>query len=609
MIGCEQPIIRGGGMATATIDKPVTREAEFEFGSFKLDGGGTLRRGATPIHLPPKELAALRLLLDHAGQVLTPAQIKKALWGDVHVSSDSVPRCLSSLRARIEPDRCIQTIYKRGYRLTLPVHRVGGSSPLSLRLAILPFALGPEIPEHLGAAIAEEVTTRLTESSPTAISVVARDSVFSLARNGLTAVQVGEKVGADLVLTGTLLAMPAHYRLRVEMIRVADGTQIWVEDILVGADRMPTLKCELVQRLVFRLGGEFSLALSTPPSIAGTAPSPEAYENFLRGHQECQWNDRHRIQDGMRRLLHATELDPRLLSAQVDLANVCTLQEFFGFMSPGVASRQIQRVEESVARAEEPAPALLPPLGWMRFHFDRDLPAALDLFSESAHLPHDPWITRLRVMLALSRQRFDEAFGWLDSALLVDPYAAWIHARIAWTHHLAGDAAESVRQVNKCLSLFPDHESGYLYGALILAFNREPERGAQLAETLLRRKPYFDIAASLQAYALACGGLQQEASETLERLQWLSRERFVLPSFNAAAYLALGDRESAMAELRNANQIRCPWFFQMLSDPRLEPLHGDPEFEAMRALLIEMEDTAAEDFEYQYEPASIQVNR
>ena len=93
-------------------------QTEIYFGSFRLNADGTLLREASVVHLPPKELAALRLLASHPGEIVTPAQLRQALWGDVHVTSESIPKCVSSLRARLEPDDCIQTVYKRGYRFT-----------------------------------------------------------------------------------------------------------------------------------------------------------------------------------------------------------------------------------------------------------------------------------------------------------------------------------------------------------------------------------------------------------------------------------------------------------------------------------------------------------
>ena len=582
-------------MKLPTSTQPDLSEPEFTFGNLRLCPDGSLYRNEVEIHLPPKELGALRFLLAHDGQVVTPAQLKHALWGDVHVTSDSVPRCVSSLRARLEPEQCIQTIYKRGYRMIGPVERTGSPACAAWRLVIMPFASGRNVPEHLGPAIADEVTTRLTAMKPSWFSVMARDSAFTLARRGLAAAQVGEALQADFVLAGTLLALPTHYRLRAEMIRVQDGTQLWVEDMLASRDQVLGLESELVQRLVFRLEGQFS---PEPDASISRTFKPDAHEIFLRGHQEWQTHERHRMQEGMQHLIQATELDPSLVSAQIDLAHLCVTQEFYGFLSPDATAKQVRHIRDSIADASTAAPALLPILGWIKFQIDRDLGGALDLFSASTDLPHDPSTTRLRVMFALSRQRFDEALEWLRSALVVDPCSPWIHACLAWTRHLAGCSGKSVEAIEKALSLFPDHETTQLCGALILAFNGQAQRATDLAGELVRRTPYFDLAVAIHAYALACAGRREEAHDTLERLQWISRERFVLRSFTAAAFAALGDADEAVSELKAADLARCPWFFQMLADPRLAPLHGLPEFERMSASAENLSLPADESLEY-----------
>jgi hypothetical protein len=111
----------------------------------------------------------------------------------------------------------------------------------------------------------------------------------------------------------------------------------------------------------------------------------------------------------------------------------------------------------------------------------------------------------------------------------------------------------------------------------------------ELARALASRSAHFDLATSVHAYALVCAGRKEEARTLLERLQWLSRERFVMNTFDAATYVAMDEDEAALEELRIANENRCPWFFQMLADPRLRPLRGRPEFEKMRSSLRAME--------------------
>jgi DNA-binding winged helix-turn-helix (wHTH) protein/tetratricopeptide (TPR) repeat protein len=595
------------------------------FGSFRLEADGTLWRGEAVVHLPPKELAALRLLLESAGQIVSPLQLKRALWGDVHVTTDSVPKCLSSLRARLEPESCIQTVYKRGYRFTAEVVRQSGPPAGVLpRLAILPFANEYSVPEHLGHAIAEETMARLSNARFPSLSVLARDSVFTLVHRGFTAQQIGQTLKADLVLTGTLRAFSSQFRLRAEMIRVEDGVQIWVEDLLVDKDRLTGLESELVERLTFRLatgvpgdrpsspgwstgvpgdrssspgwskvGLEISASAASEANIDRGTLQREAYDTFLRGHYEWQTLHRHRMQDGLQLLLRAIELDPSLISAKVDLAYMCITQASYGYVPPTIAADHIHRVEESIPDLPRRAPEFLPALGWVNFHFDRNLPAAIQAFSSSSHLPHAPWITRVRSIFTLSRHRFPEAIAMLRAAIQDDPHSPWLQSRLAWALHLNGQASESVDQIQSALKLFSENEFTNFYGALILAYNSEFARATQLAATMAQRLPFFDPANVIHAYTLACAGRKDEARTILERLQWLSRERFLLSSFNPAVRVALGDFDAAIEELRTANEIRCPWFFQMLADPRLKPLHGRPEFEQMRGLLTAMEADAA----------------
>ena len=595
---------------------PASTAPEFLFAGFRLEPDGTLLRGTEQIHLPPKELAALRVLITKAGRIVSPLDLQNALWGDVHVTGDSVPKCVSSLRARLQPEECIETLYKRGYRFTAGV-RICGLQNVP-RLAIMPFTTGYAVPEHLGPVIAEEAMTRLSSARPAIATVLARDSVFTLAGRGLTAQQTGEALHADLVLAGVISALPMHFRLRVEMIRINDGSQIWVEDVLVRRDLVAGVEAELVDLLAFRLGAEdapwlhtwrmenLSLAASADENAANTEESEnkpasnrlEAHEVFQRAHHEWQSLQRHHMQDGLHHLLRATELDPSLIGARVDLINLCITQCFYGFMSPSIEAEIAQRTLLAVPDLPARFESVLPALGWISFHYDRNMPEALRLMELSSHLPHDPWITRVRSMLAMSRHLFDQAIEQLQSAIQLDPYAPWLHVRLAWAMHLAGRADESVQQIKHALNLFPEHEGATLYGSVILAFNGSTRRAIALAQELTERLPYFDLASSAHAYALARAGHRDEARSMLERLQWLSRERFFLKSFLPAAYVELGDNESALAELRISNESRCPWFFQMLADPRISKLHGNPDFEIMRAELAEMEAEAMREEEH-----------
>ena len=577
----------------------------FSFGGFRLVPDGTLWHGDQMVHLPPKELAALRFLITSAGQIVTPTQLKQELWGDVHVSPDSVPKCISSLRAKLEPEECIQTVYKRGYRFSVEVRREGVPSQGALpRLAVVPFATEFTVPEYLGQAIAEEAISRLTSLRRQVVSVVARDSVFGLAQQKFSALKIGETLKADLVLAGTLRAVGSLFRLRAEMIRVEDGIQIWVEDLLVPQNSIANLEAELVQRLLTRLNGGglsiFASATSTA-ELRQTQQQKDAYEIFLHAHYEGQTLQRHRMQDSLRNLTRAVELDPTLMAAKLEIVRLCVAQCFFGFMPASQSAEQVRRTTLSIPGFPEGAESILPAVAWINFHVDHDLAGALEALSACSHLPRDPWTQRLLILFDLSRHRFDEAITLLRAALVEDPFALWLHSRMAWALHLAGRAAESVAQIRRAFTLFPNNEVIAFLGASILAYNGETAQALQLVEGFTQHEPYLDLATSVHAYVLASAGRKNEARAILERLQWLSRERFVISSFTPAAHVALGDHTTALRDLRAAEEARCPWFFQMLADPCLKPLRAYPEFIRMKAILTEMEEEAAqseEELEY-----------
>ncbi len=563
----------------------------YRFAGFRLETDGTLLRDGTPLHLQPDELAVLRLLLARAGEIVAPLELKRALWGETHRPGNEVSKCVASLRARLQPADCIQNVYKRGYRISAAVEPAGPRPTAALpRLAILPFAAGFGVPEYLARSVTEETMERLTGARVPIVSILAGVSVSTLARRGLPAREIGRALDADLVLAGQLLAVPGRNRVRAEMIRARDGAELWVEDLLMESGRIGALT-KLVDRLTARLhsGGLSISAVAEPAAEIESSPHrTEAYELFQRAHHEWLTLERHRMVDALGDLMRAIELNQSLMAARVDLANLCVTQGIYGVMSPvieaGVVRRAAERIPDDVAGAD----ALLPSLGWIDFHVGHNLPAALDAFARSAHLPYDPWTTRVRVLFALSRRRFREAIDLISAAIALDPYSPWHHSRLAWALHLAGDSAASVAQIRKTMALFPGHD-GALYGAIILAYNGEAARVAEQGAALDARSLHFDLTTATYAYALACAGRGDEARELLDRLQWFGRERFVQSTFAAAAYVALGEYEAALAALRHSLEDRCPWFFQTLADPRLKPLWDHPEFQAMESILPTME--------------------
>lgn len=96
------------------------------FRSFRFDPTSErLWRGTHEVTLRPKTFAVLRYLLEHAGQLITKADLLDAVWPGIAVS-DVVPTvCVQELRKTLgDPagtPRFIETVPKRGYRFIAPL--------------------------------------------------------------------------------------------------------------------------------------------------------------------------------------------------------------------------------------------------------------------------------------------------------------------------------------------------------------------------------------------------------------------------------------------------------------------------------------------------------
>jgi DNA-binding winged helix-turn-helix (wHTH) protein/tetratricopeptide (TPR) repeat protein len=607
-------------------------ECHYSFGPFCLRPDGTLLRDQHAVPLPPRELTILRIVVAHADSVVSAERLRREAWGEVHVTPDSLSRCVSSLRAALEPYDCIQTVYKRGYRFTLAVRQHGLEAPRTFdrrrahpisppRLAVLPFATAEGVPEFLGPGVAEETMLRLARERSPIAELVARDSVFHLAARGAAAREVGSALGADLALAGTIAALPMHFRVRIEMIRVSDAVQLWIEDFLIPRGLLAYADARVAKRITARIRNTVMFGYKIGPvkiedkaadkildkatdmplasSPAPSADSPqkeqqrsEAYRIYL---QSCaQWNtlERHHMQDAMRGFERAQEMDATLQGPRIHLAHGYLAQSSFGYMRADTAAELARKQIEIELSLTATGQSLYPALGWIHFHHDRDLAAAEDAFAHPQQPGYNALSTVYQTRFALGQGRFPDALAQLRAALDADPHSPLLHGRLAWALHLAGEPENAVEQAMRTQKLFPDHPAALFFCSIVLAAScSSGDSTSDLAtgtiavtNRLTQRASFLDAGYATLAYAHARQGRMMEARSLLERQQWLSRERFVMRSFHAPVLVELGEYDAAIEALVVAEQQHCPWLFELLVDPRLAPLRSEAEFQRLSAI-------------------------
>lgn len=153
---------------------------EFHFDRFVLDTGARrLLRDGHDVHLSPKALTLLELLVTRRPDAVSKDEIHDALWPATNVVEANIANLVGEIRVALEDDtrqpRCIRTVPRFGYAFAFlqvsdDKHRRDSqvdlveNRPSSPSVAVLPFANTSHDTEeeYLSDGLAEEIIHALT---------------------------------------------------------------------------------------------------------------------------------------------------------------------------------------------------------------------------------------------------------------------------------------------------------------------------------------------------------------------------------------------------------------------------------------------------------------
>jgi DNA-binding winged helix-turn-helix (wHTH) protein/TolB-like protein len=124
----------------------------YEFGIFRLDtDSGMLYAGPDHVHLPPKVLDCLVLLVKNEGNTVSKDEFFRTVWPDAFVEDNALSFAISQLRkslAAIDAERkYVETVPRRGFRLSVPIRRAA-DQPAVLRQVVEQVWIEEAIPER-----------------------------------------------------------------------------------------------------------------------------------------------------------------------------------------------------------------------------------------------------------------------------------------------------------------------------------------------------------------------------------------------------------------------------------------------------------------------------
>jgi tetratricopeptide (TPR) repeat protein len=176
--------------------------------------------------------------------------------------------------------------------------------------------------------------------------------------------------------------------------------------------------------------------------------------------------------------------------------------------------------------------------------------------------------------------RMPEAVASIQRAAALDPLSLIINSDVAQVLDFAGRVDEAIAQSRKTIQMNPDFAEAHRILFLALLRKHQNEEGLRELEAYYRH-PDGGAGASV-GYAYAVLGMRDRARAVLAELQRKARPKFEPPYSRGVIYAALGDVDRAFQFLEESVRTNDVETLILPADPRLQPLHADPRFAALR---------------------------
>ncbi|HEY2335772.1 MAG TPA: cyclic nucleotide-binding domain-containing protein [Burkholderiales bacterium] len=428
-------------------------------------------------------VAACLAELANAGETVISAQVRDQITSGVDASIEDLGE--QRLRNR--------TRAMRAFRVWPPAQQAAAPSTLARAhgrpsIAVIPFLLRSDDArfDSIGDSLADDLIASLSRVAD--FFVISRLSSMAFRRSPLGVRRIGEMLGAQYVLSGSVQTAYPRALLVAELADARDGAILWSERFEGDLADIFGMQGELTRRVVASVA-PFVRSLELRRARITNFDQLDAYSITLRGIELMHRLEREEFMRARAAFEMAIGRDPISPRPHAWLAKWHVLRVLIG--SSDSPADDMRAASTSAVRA-------------LSCDADDALALALDAF-----------------VAAWSRHDLDAAERRLSQALAANPNEplAWLHSAI--THAWRGRGEDAIQCADRALSLSPLDPMAYYFDSLAGMANligERYERAIELSVRSLRENRLHTPSLRTLAAAQVLSGRSDEGRETMRRL-------------------------------------------------------------------------------------------
>lgn len=409
---------------------------------------------------------------------------------------------------------------------------------------------------------------------------------------------------AGLVYDGQPVHLPPKEKGLLQALLVARGQIVRKEDLMVKVWGTNETSDESISRTVYRLrvamqssGGpevvetvynsgfrvtvpirEVTMKESSSLNSLTHSLRPNAIAALISAREFLARQSVEDIEAAAHAVRLAISLDPSFAAAWATLAEIRIFQAMRSLRPPREAGWLAKEAAQTALNIDPQSAPAMAISGWVRVLIDQDCARGLDDLDRAIVVDPDYWVANmLRGWALQAAGRHEEAVQMMRRALELNPVSHSVNSTLALYLMLADQCAEGLEVALDLAKRFPTVDNSQGIASMLCSIHGMHDEAVAFGQRAMELAPHTPLMHTPLAYALAHAGRSDEARKVLSIVEASSLPQ---PTASIApVYLALGDREKAIALLQDASERGVPQFAWTRDDPRLQSLRGDPVVE------------------------------